>query len=65
MTITLVGSDLGWLREIYERTLSGDRRLRLPEADRMKLLSLDLIDEESGSIQVTPKGHEELKRHRV
>jgi hypothetical protein len=65
MTITLVGSDLNLLRQIYACTILDRNDFSLPEEKKAKLLTLDLIDEEDGRVQVTPKGHEELKRHRA
>jgi hypothetical protein len=65
MTITLVGSDLGWLREIYNRAILGQREIPLPDDEKAKLLTLDLIDVENGRLHVTQKGHAELKRHRA
>ena len=64
MTITLVESDLSWLREIYSRTLLG-QLVPLPEPQKHKLLTLDLIDDDGERLRVTPKGHAELKRHRA
>jgi hypothetical protein len=64
MTITLVGSDLSWLCQIYNRMLL-NQPLGVPAEDRKKLLTLDLIDEENGAVHVTQKGHEELKRHQA
>jgi hypothetical protein len=65
MTITLVGSDLDWLREIYNRTILGQLQVPLPEDRKNKFLNLDLIDDNGGRLHVTQKGHEELKRHRA
>ena len=65
MTITLVGSDLSLLRQIYASAILERSDVSLPEEKKAKLLDLDLIDEEDGRLHDTPKGHEELKRHRA